>query len=309
MTTHPAPELTPPMTEVSEEAERLCSDCPPTWYPTDKTRCLPCPRRANPALAEIPEAAIDKFDAEFARIMAMSDDEIIAEVIADGEDPATVSASARREFELVVERIASARVAAEHRAALIFVREREELRAALALSHAEIAGLRMEVEALRDERDRLREALIASGRAAGAFLTDQVSTDFLMLIPAEIEAKISILANGGKIDNAPATVVGDLGDKGKLVEAVINWVSECEGLPDDPSDAELLKAVWRYGGDLTEPCPECDGECGEPCAPVTAECACRALDRFSEGWRKKRGLIQGITEAALITPAQTEDAS
>lgn len=23
----------------------LCEDCPPVGYPTDKTRCLPCPRR------------------------------------------------------------------------------------------------------------------------------------------------------------------------------------------------------------------------------------------------------------------------
>jgi hypothetical protein len=25
---------------------KLCSDCPPPDYPTDKTRCLPCPRRS-----------------------------------------------------------------------------------------------------------------------------------------------------------------------------------------------------------------------------------------------------------------------
>lgn len=25
----------------------LCDDCPPVGYPTDKTRCLPCPRRVN----------------------------------------------------------------------------------------------------------------------------------------------------------------------------------------------------------------------------------------------------------------------
>lgn len=25
----------------------LCSDCPPVGYPTDKTRCLPCPRRCT----------------------------------------------------------------------------------------------------------------------------------------------------------------------------------------------------------------------------------------------------------------------
>lgn len=28
------------------EAE-LCADCPPTGYPTDKTRCAPCPRRSD----------------------------------------------------------------------------------------------------------------------------------------------------------------------------------------------------------------------------------------------------------------------
>ena len=29
----------------------LCEDCPPVGYPTDETRCMPCPRRfdANPA--------------------------------------------------------------------------------------------------------------------------------------------------------------------------------------------------------------------------------------------------------------------
>jgi hypothetical protein len=30
-----------------ENPEELCSDCPPMGYPTDKTRCLPCPRRAS----------------------------------------------------------------------------------------------------------------------------------------------------------------------------------------------------------------------------------------------------------------------
>ena len=26
---------------------RLCDDCPPIAYPTDKTRCTPCPRRVE----------------------------------------------------------------------------------------------------------------------------------------------------------------------------------------------------------------------------------------------------------------------
>ena len=43
--------MTPPTeerrAELRAKAEAaLCSDCPPLGYPTDKTRCLPCPRRA-----------------------------------------------------------------------------------------------------------------------------------------------------------------------------------------------------------------------------------------------------------------------
>ncbi len=43
----------------------------------------------------------------------------------------------------------------------------------------------------RREIARLREALIACGRRAGALLADDVSTAFLMLVPAEVEAKIA----------------------------------------------------------------------------------------------------------------------
>jgi len=38
-----------------EDAEVLCSDCPPVGYPTDKTRCLPCPRRAILRTKENPD--------------------------------------------------------------------------------------------------------------------------------------------------------------------------------------------------------------------------------------------------------------
>ncbi len=31
----------------SKECASLCEDCPPVGYPTDETRCLPCPRRAH----------------------------------------------------------------------------------------------------------------------------------------------------------------------------------------------------------------------------------------------------------------------
>lgn len=51
-----------------------------------------------------------------------------------------------------------------------------------------VVALRMESErdqALK-ERDRLRAALITAGRNVGAGLADEVSTDFLMLVPEEI---------------------------------------------------------------------------------------------------------------------------
>lgn len=33
--------------EIGLASDALCEDCPPSDYPTDETRCLPCPRRAH----------------------------------------------------------------------------------------------------------------------------------------------------------------------------------------------------------------------------------------------------------------------
>jgi hypothetical protein len=38
--------------------ESLCEDCPPVGYPTDKTRCTPCPRR-SPKLNEVDDDELD----------------------------------------------------------------------------------------------------------------------------------------------------------------------------------------------------------------------------------------------------------
>lgn len=43
------------------------------------------------------------------------------------------------------------------------------------------------------EIERLRSALIQCGREAGCFLADNVSTDFLMFVPAEVRARLSAL--------------------------------------------------------------------------------------------------------------------
>lgn len=36
----------------------LCDDCPPLGYPTDKTRCLPCPRRTPKVLDAIADKVL-----------------------------------------------------------------------------------------------------------------------------------------------------------------------------------------------------------------------------------------------------------
>lgn len=52
------------------------------------------------------------------------------------------------------------------------------------------------IEALNGQADtiqRMREGLIRAGRAAGCFLADNVSNEFLLLVPAEIEARLAAL--------------------------------------------------------------------------------------------------------------------
>lgn len=41
--THPVPDEE---YQKAMQEPQLCEDCPPVGYPTDKTRCLPCPRRS-----------------------------------------------------------------------------------------------------------------------------------------------------------------------------------------------------------------------------------------------------------------------
>jgi hypothetical protein len=76
-----------------------------------------------------------------------------------------------------------------------------------------------------------------------------------------------------------------------LIDAVLEWAAE--RIPRDPSDADLMKAIWHYHGDVVEPCEGCDGQCGEACAPRTVEAACAQLDRFSADWRERHGVTIG----------------
>lgn len=82
-----------------------------------------------------------------------------------------------------------------------------------------------------------------------------------------------------------------------LIDAVIEWWGE--RIPGDPGDARLMQALWRYDGDHTEPCPDCDGACGEACAPCTADAGCAYLERWIADWEKKHGI-----DRAASTPKE-----
>ena len=57
----------------------LCEDCPPVGYPTDKTRCGPCPRRSRPTKAQPAEQAVERLR----ELRSLSD---IADVLRDVPD-------------------------------------------------------------------------------------------------------------------------------------------------------------------------------------------------------------------------------
>lgn len=69
--------------------------------------------------------------------------------------------------------------------------EIERLRERVALETGNTGHVLKVADEYEEEIGRLRAALIECGRAAGAPMTDDVSTDFLMHVPAEVRAVMS----------------------------------------------------------------------------------------------------------------------
>lgn len=73
--------------QAARGSDTLCSDCPPVGYPTDETRCAPCPRQSlATAIAEIVRlnGALDMITAEREawKFQASKSDERRAEAMA-----------------------------------------------------------------------------------------------------------------------------------------------------------------------------------------------------------------------------------
>lgn len=94
----------------------------------------------------------------------------------------------------------------------------------------------------------------------------------------------------GEIDDAVRPISGD-GESGgggaaplsaeqaqlrdEVVRAAEEWM--CERSINDWSEADLARAVIRFGGDWPG-CPGCDFECDEPCMPATVEVMLNQID-------------------------------
>lgn len=74
---------------------------------------------------------------------------------------------------------------------------------------------------------RLRGALIEAGRAAGAFIDDTVSDNFLLLVPGEVQARLRLIDDTrADLETRHPTPPLDLTDEDALVEALARAIHE-----------------------------------------------------------------------------------
>lgn len=94
------------------------------------------------------------------------------------------------------------------------------------------------------EVDRLRTALVRTGRAVGAFLSDSVSTDFLMHVPDEAEAKIKTLRNVVRLMTAVIADHGEPDDDCGLTNAQLDaWQQQARAALGDDAAAPRVPGV------------------------------------------------------------------
>jgi hypothetical protein len=100
------------------------------------------------------------------------------------------------------------------------------------------------------------------------------------LVSAQAEQADAQIARFVAAVNVQTAEIERLRDVIERLSAVVNAAQEWAGerSVSDWDEAELMKALWTFNGDRDDPCPECDGECGEPCAPSTVVEAHAAID-------------------------------
>lgn len=143
-----------------------------------------------------------------------------------------------------------------------------------------------------DDLRKLREEALSSGPGSGRWIRcAQVLMDSFPAYYATAQAMNERQQSSG----------AELGRLKAVVDAAQEWSSE--RTVRDWGDAELLKALWTFNGDRTEPCEGCDGQCDEPCAPGTVVEGHASIDRQTAALVKAGKLFESAPLDGIDTEA------
>ena len=119
-----------------------------------------------------------------------------------------------------------------------------------------------------DDLRRLREEALSSGPGSGRWIR---------CAQALMDSFPAYYATAQAMNEQHHAFRAEIGRMKAVVEAAQEWSGE--RAVRDWGDADLLKALWTFEGDRTEPCEGCDGECDEACAPCTVSEGHAGIDR------------------------------
>jgi hypothetical protein len=143
-----------------------------------------------------------------------------------------------------------------------------------------------------DDLRKLREEALSSGPGRGRWIRcAQVLMDSFPAFYTTAQA----------MNERQEAAGAELGRMKAVVEAAQEWSGE--RTVRDWGDAELLKALWTFHGDRTEPCEGCDGQCAEPCAPCTVAEGHASIDRQTAALVKAGKLFEGTPLDSLYAEA------
>jgi len=232
------------------EGDGLCEDCPPVGYPTDRTRCAPCPRRATDAAEGAGEAReivtewLGMFDPP--PQIDFQQSEFLQQAIATALGKARTSAppqpapdAMREKVRLLAQKIRTSDIEQMGPARFIvltlLVPEHDVDDFASALSSAPVTGDRTAINNAADEVVR-RVAEYDDRTSPEDF------PEALLITPSELHNELTRFADALSLRVQPGA-----GERESAIKFCITVVEEECVLDARPDDSEYERAVHNIG--------------------------------------------------------------